>query len=54
MILRRCYRPNVGLNYLVPVGLLAVTTKDRPLYIVPIYVDYDGPVDRVDSEASVP
>ena len=42
MILRRCYsyRPSVGLDYPVPVGLLAVTTKDRPLSVVPIYVDY--------------
>ena len=40
MILRRCYRPSVGLDYLVPVGLLAVSRKDRPLFVVPIYVDY--------------
>ena len=40
MSLRRWYRPSVGLDYLVPVGLLAISTKDRPLSIVPIYVDY--------------
>ena len=40
MILGRCYRTSVGLDYLVPVGLLGVLTKDIPLSVVPIYMDY--------------
>ena len=40
MILRRCYRSSVGLDYLVPIGLLVVRTEDRLLYVVPIYMDY--------------
>ena len=40
MILRRCYRPSVEMDYRVPVDLLTVSTKDRTLSVVPIYVDY--------------
>ena len=37
------------------VYLVAVTTTDRPLSVVPIYVDYyKGPVNRTVYEARVP